>query len=97
MDIRNATQFANFIKSGGLQGLDMVFQQIVICVDNVAHTCNCTKVEEKRRMHNNCNVIYMNAVRGAVPRFKNDFLSRTQDRQIQFFADNGSLIGLICR
>jgi hypothetical protein len=97
MDIRNTTQFVNFIKKGGLENLDMNFLQLSQCVDKLAHACNCHRAEDKQKMHNNCNVIYMNAVRGVVPRFKNEFLSKTEDRQIQFFLENGSLIGLVGR
>ncbi len=76
---------------------DMSFQQIVSCVDNLTRACNCWKAENKKRMYDNCNTIYMNTVKHVVPKFKNDFLSKTEDRQIQFFADNGTLIGLVCR
>ena len=97
MDIRNPTQFINFVKQGGLENLDMNFMQLAQCLDKFSHACNCHKAEDKQKMYNNCNVIYMNSVRGVVPRFKNEFLSKTEDRQIQFFLDNGTLIGLICR
>lgn len=97
MDIRNSTQFANFINKGGLQNLDMTFMQIITCIDNYSHACNCQHAADKQKMYNNCNVIYMNAVRGVVPRFKNEFLAKTEDRQIQFYLENGSLIGLVCR
>ena len=40
---------------------------------------------------------YMNAVRNVVPRFKNEFLSKTEDRTINFYIDNGSLIGTMNR
>ena len=97
MDIRNVTQFANFIKKGNLINLDMSFQQSVMCTENTEKACNCWKAEDKRKMYDNCTLIYMNAVRVVVPRFKNEFLSKTTDRQIQFYTDNGSLIGLVCR
>ena len=97
MDIRNATQFANFISAAGLQNADMSFQQIVFCVNNYKSACNCWKAEAKKALYNNCTVIYTNAVRTIVPKFKTEFLSKTTDRQIQFYLDNGSLIGLVCR
>lgn len=97
MDIRNATQFANFVQKGGLQNLDMTFQQLVSCIDGYSKACNCWKADQKQRLYDNCTMLYMNAVRGVVPKFKNDFLSKTDERQIQFYTDNGSLIGLVCR
>lgn len=97
MDIRNATQFANFVSKGGLQNLDMVFQQIVFCINNYNSACNCWKAEDKKKLYDNCTAIYTNAVKNTVPKFKNDFLSKTEERQIQFYLDNGILIGLVCR
>lgn len=97
MDIRNATQFANFVSKGGLQNLDMTFQQIILCLNNYSAMCNCRGASEKAKIYDNCTVIYMNAVRNVVPKFKNEFLSKTEERQIQFYTDNGSLIGLVCR
>lgn len=97
MDIRNATQFANFITKGELQNLDMVFQQVIFCLNNYSAMCNCRGAGEKAKAYENCTTIYKNAVQTAVPRFKTEFLSKTGDRQIQFYLDNGSLIGLVCR
>jgi hypothetical protein len=97
MDIRNPTQFANFIKTGELMNLDMVFLQICHCIENVSKACNCHGNDAKQKMYNNCNVLYANAVRTLVPRFKDNFLSKTEDRQIQFYLENGTLIGLVCR
>jgi len=97
MDIRNATQFANFVSNKGLQNLDMSFQQIVFCINNYNAMCNCHKAEEKKKLYDNCTVVYMNAVHNIIPKFKNEFLSKTDDRQIQFYTDNGTLIGLVCR
>jgi hypothetical protein len=97
MDIRNATQFANFVSKGNLVNLDMTFQQVVFCINNYNAACNCWKAEDKKKLYDNCTVTYMNAVKSVVPRFKNEFLSKTEERQIQFYTDNGALIGLVCR
>jgi hypothetical protein len=97
MDIRNATQFANFVSKGNLQNLDMTFQQVVFCINNYNAACNCWKAEDKKKLYDNCTVTYMNAVKSVVPKFKNEFLSKTEERQIQFYTDNGALIGLVCR
>ena len=97
MDIRNATQFANFVSKGNLQNLDMTFQQVVFCINNYNAACNCWKADAKKKLYDNCTVIYTNAVRNIVPKFKTQFLAKTTDRQIQFYLDNGSLIGLVCR
>lgn len=97
MDIRNATQFVNFTEAAGITGNDMAFQQVAMCVRNYAGACNCWKAEDKKRLYDDCTRKYMDAVRNVVPRLKQAFLDKTPDRQITFFLDNGSVIGLICR
>ena len=97
MDIHNATQFANFVSKENLVNLDMSFQQVVFCISNYNSACNCWKADQKKKLYDNCSATYMNAVRKIVPKFKNEFLSKTEERQIQFFIDNGSLIGIVCR
>jgi hypothetical protein len=97
MNIRNATQFANFVSKGNLVNLDMSFQQVVFCINNYSAACNCWKADQKKKLYDNCSTTYMNSVRNVVPKFKNEFLSKTEDRQIQFYLDNGSLIGIVCR
>ena len=97
MDIRNASQFANFLHGSGLTNKDSSFQEVVFYNDRVAKSCKCWKAEDRQKLYDQCTAAYRNAVRNVVPRFKNDFLSKTDDRQIQFFLDNGSLIGIVCR
>jgi len=97
MEIRNVTQFANFISAGNLQGLDMNLQQIIYCVNDYAAACNCHRGENKRKKYDECTRIYAEAVKNILPKFKNDFLSKTSERQISFFLDNGNIIGIICR
>ena len=97
MDIRNATQFADFISKGGLQNLDMNFQQVIFCINNYNAACNCWKADYKKKLYDDCSTAYMNAVKNVVPKFKTEFLSKTEERQIQFYLDNGTLIGLVCR
>lgn len=97
MDIRNVTQFTNFIKAGNLQNLDMTFLQAIMCVENYSKACNCRGMDAKRKMYENCTTIYTNAVRGVVPKLKNEFLSKTQERMISFYTDDGTLIGVVSR
>lgn len=97
MEIKNVTQFANFIKQNDIARLDGIFSQIVDCIDNYSKACNCHKVEDKRRMYDNCNKLYVNAIRNAMPRLKSEILSKIPERQISFYADNGSLISIVSR
>lgn len=97
MDIRNATQFANFIQQSGLAMKDMAFQQVTFCVSQLGKMCNCWKAEDKKKLYDNCTLTYINAVKNVVPRFKEDFISKTEDRTINFYTENGALIGIVNR
>ena len=97
MDIRNPTQFANFVRTSGLIMKDMSFQQVGFCVDQISKACNCWKAEDKKKLYDNCVMVYMNSVKNVVPRFKNDFLAQTQDRSINFYTENGNLICVVNR
>lgn len=97
MEIRNATQFANFIESNGLQTLDGGFVQAVQCVKNYSAACNCYKVEDKRRIYDMCCKLYMNLVTNLVPKFKNVILQKIPEGRISFYNDNGGLIAIVSR
>jgi hypothetical protein len=97
VDIKNVTQFSNFITSNGLMQLDGIFSQIVQCLATYSSACNCYKVQDKQLMYANCNKLYANAVAHIVPRFKNIILPKIADRQISFYMDNGTLISTISR
>jgi hypothetical protein len=92
MDIRNVTQFSNFISENELTSLDHVFKQIPICLADFSRRCNCHRKEDKSRIYSKCNVFYINAVKIAAARFKNEFLSKTPEKSITFYNENGSLI-----
>lgn len=97
MDIRNATQFADFLSSSGLSTLDSSFIQIINCANNFRSMCNCYKASDKAKMYNQCNQMYANSVSYVIPKFKNQLLSKTSDRSIYFYSDSGALIGKVTR
>lgn len=97
MDIRNVTQFVNFLSSNGLGTADTLFVQVTQCLHNYEHACNCYKKEDKMALYNACKRLYIDAVNGVVPKMKNVFLSKTTERQIAFYTDEGSLISILSR
>lgn len=97
MDIRNVTQFSTFINAHNLVRLDGTFQQIITCIQNFSSACNCYKKQEKDNIYSVCNKLYMNAARHIVPRFKNEFLSKTNERQIAIYTENGNLMIILSR
>ena len=97
MEIRNVTQFANFMSSNELANLDSIFQQIIQCVNSYASACNCYKVEDKLKLYNNCTRMYSDAVKIVVPKLKNVILAKVPLGKISFYTDNGTLITTVSR
>jgi hypothetical protein len=97
MDIRNVTQFVNFLEGNGITRMDSSFLQVIQCIQNYTAACSCYKREDKVKIYNMCNGVYHNAVRNVIPRLKHEFLSKISERQISFYNDNGQLIGIISR
>jgi hypothetical protein len=97
MDIRNATQFANFISQHGLASLHPTFQQVVTCIHDYSVACNCHANENKATLYNNCNNMYNSGATVASTKFRSIFLSKIPDRIISFFNDSGKIIAIASR
>jgi hypothetical protein len=97
MEIRNVTQFANFVSAHGLAPLDSMFIQTLNCLNNYKSMCNCSKAADKLKRYVSCNKLYADSVRTVVPKFKNEFLSKIQEYQISFYSEDGCSIGVISR
>lgn len=97
MNIRGPFEFAGFLSANSLQDKESVFIQLVNCVNNFRSACNCYKKEDKDRMYNTCNRLYQESVKHIVPRMKDVFLSKTSERQISFYTENGDLLRIVSR
>lgn len=97
MEIRNVTQFADFLSSSRLREKDTIFTQTVNCVNNYRAACNCYKKEDKITLYNQCNKLYGDAVKFIIPKFKNEILSKIPDRQISFYDEGGHLLMIVSR
>jgi len=97
MDIQNVTQFSTFITDNNLVHADSSLSQIVTCMNTYRAACTCWKREDKLKIYSTCNQTYYHAIKHVVPKLKNQFLSKTQERQIAFYNDQNQLIGLISR
>lgn len=97
MEIRNVTQFANFVSTNGLMTLDSMFIQTVNCLNTYKAMCNCRGGADKLRLYGNCNKLYSDSVKVIVPRLKDQFLSKVQEYQISFYSEDGHLMGVISR
>ncbi len=92
MDIRNTTQFSSFLSANGLTGLDSVFGQLVTCMGDFNRTCDCHGRANKNAIYVRCCGLYVHGAQLAASTYRNQFLSKTSETQISFFADNGELI-----
>jgi len=97
MNIRGPFEFASFLSANSLQDKESIFIQLTNCVNNFRAACNCYKKEDKDRMYNICTRLYQEAVKHIVPRMKDVFLSKTPERQISFYTENGDLLRIVSR
>lgn len=97
MEIRNPTQFARFLSDNDLMKLDSTFVQLVKCINEFATACTCHKREDKMRIYSACNKLYISGAQHVAPRLKNEFLSKTTDRQISFYTEQGQLLSILSR
>lgn len=97
MDIRNTTQFANFIGANDFTKLDNALLEIVLCINNFSAACDCHNRNDKMIIYNTCQGIYYNAVRNVLPKHQGAILSKTGTNHIAFYTDGGALIGIISR
>ncbi len=84
--------FVNFLSANGLADKDSLFTQMVNCVNNFRAACNCYKKEDKLKMWKTCGSLFNNAVAHVVPKWKEEFLSKTTERQIIFYTEHGDLL-----
>jgi hypothetical protein len=97
MDIRNVTQFSNFVEANDLARLDASLQAIVSCMAEYKRGCDCWRREERDAQYSKCVKLYLSTARTIVPRFKNEFLAKTAERQIILYTENGGVIVLLSR
>lgn len=88
---------ARFVSAHNMVHLDQNFIQLVNCINNYAAACNCHKKADKDDLYRVCTKMYLDGVRHVVSRFKTEFLSKTTERQIAFYSEQGQLILIISR
>jgi hypothetical protein len=97
MDIRNVTQFYNFITQNDMVNLHSALQQISDCIHNYQLACSCYDGTVRNKTYQDCNRKYIDAVRSAVPSLSAQFLSKTGNNTIEFFWDETNYIRSIRR
>lgn len=97
MEFRNPTTFAQFVSANDLARLDGGFIHLIHCINNYGASCNCQKREDKQKMYDVCTKMYINLAKHVVGKFKTEFLSKTTDRNISIYTEQGQLITIVSR
>lgn len=96
MEIRNVTEFSNFVNGNGLRGLHPDIEAVSICVMDYERGCNCWKGNARQKIYNNCKSLYTKSVGTVLGSFSSHFLSKCGDYCITFMQD-GITIGTLRR
>jgi len=94
MDIRNVTEFRNFLRVNGLSNSHPTFQAVLSCVMDYERTCNCSSKMTKQNIYNNCKRLYGIAAGVAVTSMRTEVLSKIPDRRLRLFQDNALLASI---
>jgi len=97
MNIRGPSEFSEWLSSVGLSHRDNVFTQLFNCIHNFRAACSCYKKEDKMKMYDTCKKLYRDAIMHVVPKLKGELLSKTQERSINFYDENGTLLRIVSR
>lgn len=97
MQIKNVTQFVEFINKNKLQFLHERFMQLIVCLNNFKSRCRCHKQKDKQQAYISCCNLYVDAVLYVVPKYKNTILQKIPDGKILFYKDDGTLISILSR
>jgi len=96
MDIRNVTEFRNFVNANQLNGLSKEIQAVTICITDYERGCSCWKEGDRQKIYDNCKALYIRAVGIITSQFSSQFVEKTPDKRVNFFQD-GVPIGAVGR
>jgi hypothetical protein len=87
MEIRNATQFSNFIESRNMTSLHPHFSQLSQCLMKYRQNCGLCTADKNKSMYSVCNSLYIQIVNNIVPNFKAHFFVSNPDTSVAFYDD----------
>ena len=96
MDIKNVTEFRNYIDLNQLRSLNPSFEAAAICVMDYERGCSCWNNNDRQTTYNNCKVLYARAVGVISQSFRAQFMAKCPDMSLNFYQD-GCLIASIRR
>ena len=73
MDIRNVTEFRNYIVANQLASLSRDIEAVVICVADYERGCSCWKAGDRDKIYANCKGLYVRAVQTISRQFAPQF------------------------
>jgi hypothetical protein len=96
MDIRNVTEFRNFVNNNKLRNLHSDIDAVSICVMDFERGCTCWDGGARQKIYNNCVILYERSMGVVLTSFKPHFLAHTIDQAMTFYID-GRVIGSMRR
>lgn len=96
MRINNAIEMYNLLNTFGLVDKNSKTKEFSNCILSIQN-CACTSRNDKLKIQQHCNKLYVELVHWVTSNMKLDFLSRITERQISFYSDTGKLLMIISR
>lgn len=96
MDIRNVTEFRNFVNNNQLRTLHSAIDAVCICVMDYEKGCGCWNNNDRQRIYENCKILYQQAIGVISNTYKSHFMAHVIEQQLNFYMD-GRIIGSIRR
>lgn len=59
MDIRNVTEFKNYVMANKLASLSRDIESVVICLTDYERGCSCWKAGDRQKIYDNCRALYI--------------------------------------
>jgi hypothetical protein len=88
MEIKNVTQFNNFISGNNLSNSHPNFSKLTLCLTDYSRMCNCGNQIDRDKKYNECNQLYIQAINSISPQLKYLMMSKITDSYISFNVDN---------
>lgn len=93
MEIRNVTEFRNFVVNNKLSVLSQEIHAVVVCVADYERGRSCWKASDRDRIYANCKALYVKAVGLVARQFASNFSAYSLDR-INFSLDGVPLVSV---
>jgi len=87
MEIRNVTEFRNFVNGNGLRNIHGDIDAVATCVMDYERGCNCWNSGDRQKIYNTCKALYVKSIAVIQTQLASLFLSKVPGHRIVFFQD----------